>query len=219
MAVNLASVPYPPPAGLGPSHLATTQHDWESWPTGRLGPFVSDARMKDAMHCFQSFDRQRTDWSRTEEQVFYITEFSRSGRGQFHRLSQVDLNKHFRLELFVGHVTEPQLDYILKVSIESLWLFTSHLLSGFTSRCWFQIIVSDVVLRRRSVLISSSFASSQKGRNAIYSTYTRDILSTCGAPAAVWAAFLQESTSSFDSFTDTRNANTTFREWFLASML
>jgi len=122
-----------PEQGHGPSHLTTTQQDWESWPKGRLGPFVSDTRMQDAMHCFQRFNGQRTKWSRTEEKVFYITEFSRSGRGQFLRLSQIDLNKHFRLELFVGHVTEPKLANRLKVSLESLWLFTSHLLSGVTS--------------------------------------------------------------------------------------
>jgi len=111
----------------------TTQQGPESWLTNRLGPFVSDTRMQDAMHCFQSFNRQRTNWSRTEEKVFYITEFSRSGRGQSRRLLRIDLNKHFRLELFVGHVTEPKLANILKVSIASLWLFTSHLLPGVTS--------------------------------------------------------------------------------------
>jgi len=116
-----------------PEPPETTQEDWVQWPTDRLGPFVSDTRMQDAMHCFQSFDRQRTDWSRTEEKVFYMAEFSRSGQGQFRRLSQIDLNKHFHIELFLGHVTEPQLANLLKVSIESLWLFTSHLLPGVTS--------------------------------------------------------------------------------------
>jgi len=120
----------PPP---NPHPSEPTQQDWESWPTDRIGPFVSDIRMQEAMHCFQSFNRQRTDWSRTEEKVFYITEFSRSGRGQFPRLSQIDLNKLFRPELFVGHVTEPQLADLLKVNIEFLWLFISHLLPGVTS--------------------------------------------------------------------------------------
>jgi len=68
-----------------------------------------------------------------------------------------------------------------------------------------------VVLQGCSYLIDSSFATSQRGRSGIYSTYTRDILSACGAPAAVWAAFLQDSTSSFDSFTDTLDGNATFR--------
>jgi len=94
MAAYMPSAPPPPPVELGPSHLTTTQQDWESWLTGRLGPFVSDTRMWDTMHCFQSFGRQHTKWSRTEEQVFYMAEFSRSGRGQFPHLSQVDLNKH-----------------------------------------------------------------------------------------------------------------------------
>ena len=38
--------------------------------------------MRDAMHYFQSFDRQRTKWSRTEEEILYLTEFSKSGRGE-----------------------------------------------------------------------------------------------------------------------------------------
>jgi len=61
-------------------------------------------------------------------------------------------------------------------------------------------------------LIDSRFATSQRSDPAIYSTYTRRILSACGAPAAVWTTFLQGH-SSVHSFADTRDGNTVFRKY------
>ena len=51
--------------------------DWESWPTGRPGPFVSEATMRAAMDQFQA--RGPTD---AKEKVFHIAEFSSTGRGE-----------------------------------------------------------------------------------------------------------------------------------------
>ena len=56
--------------------------DWGSWPTGRPGPFVSEAAMRQAMNMFQHFDSERNEWSRTEEKVFHVAEFS-TGRSEF----------------------------------------------------------------------------------------------------------------------------------------
>ena len=71
-----------------------------------------------------------------------------------------------------------------------------------------------MVLHHYPNLINSRFATSQRNFNAIYSTYTQRILSACGAPAAVWATFAQDSTSTFNSFTDSRDGNTVFRKYF-----
>jgi hypothetical protein len=56
--------------------------DWESWPTGRPGPFVSDTRMQDMMGKFQLLNEQRYEQSRTEANVLHIAEFSLSGQGE-----------------------------------------------------------------------------------------------------------------------------------------
>ena len=56
--------------------------DWESWPTGRPGPFVSEARMEVVMDLFQDYNGERNEQSRTEENVLHIAEFSSSGRGE-----------------------------------------------------------------------------------------------------------------------------------------
>ena len=56
--------------------------DWESWPTGRPGPFVSEARMQVVMDLFQDCNGERNEQSRTEENVLHIAEFSSSGRGE-----------------------------------------------------------------------------------------------------------------------------------------
>ena len=57
--------------------------DWESWPIGRPGPFLSDALTQKAMDMFRDYDRMRPEWSRTEEKVVHVAEFSTSGRGEF----------------------------------------------------------------------------------------------------------------------------------------
>ena len=56
--------------------------DWESWPTGRPGPFVSEARMAEVMDEFQRYNGQRTEQSRTKENVVHIAEFSSAGQGE-----------------------------------------------------------------------------------------------------------------------------------------
>ena len=67
----------------------TTQHgwngdpmDWESWPTGRPGPVVSEARMQEAIEKFQSLNEARDEQSRTEEKVVHVAEFSSSRQGE-----------------------------------------------------------------------------------------------------------------------------------------
>ena len=57
--------------------------DWESWPTGQSGPLVSEAAMQRATNLFHSLDSARNVWSRTEETVFHVTEFSLTGRSEF----------------------------------------------------------------------------------------------------------------------------------------
>jgi len=56
--------------------------DWESWPTGRPGPYVSEARMQEIMGVSQYLNRERNEQSRTKEHVIHIAEFSSSGRGE-----------------------------------------------------------------------------------------------------------------------------------------
>jgi hypothetical protein len=56
--------------------------DWESWPTGRPGPFVSQSRMREVMYGFNYHDRQRNEQSRTKENIMHIAEFSLSGQGE-----------------------------------------------------------------------------------------------------------------------------------------
>jgi len=56
--------------------------DWESWPTGRPGPYVSEARMQHLMYGFQQSNRKRNEQSRTKEHAIHIAEFSSSGRGE-----------------------------------------------------------------------------------------------------------------------------------------
>ena len=56
--------------------------DWESWPTGRPGPVVSEARMQQAMEAFQGYNEERDEQSRTEEKVVHVAEFSSSRHGE-----------------------------------------------------------------------------------------------------------------------------------------
>ena len=56
--------------------------DWESWPTGRPGPYVSEARMQVVMNMFRDFEEERNEESRTKENVMHIAEFSSSGQGE-----------------------------------------------------------------------------------------------------------------------------------------
>lgn len=39
--------------------------------------------MRDAMNTFHFFDSERDEWSRTQEKVFHVAEFSSTGRGEF----------------------------------------------------------------------------------------------------------------------------------------
>ena len=78
-----------PPRGDNPNPTTTQKPwngdpmDWESWPIGRPGPLVSEAAMQLAMNEFHYFDSKRNEWSRTEEKVFHVTEFSSTGRSEF----------------------------------------------------------------------------------------------------------------------------------------
>jgi len=56
--------------------------DWESWPTGRPGPYVSKARMQQVMDYFQYYNGERDEESRTKDNVIHVAEFSSSGRGE-----------------------------------------------------------------------------------------------------------------------------------------
>ena len=57
--------------------------DWESWPTGRPGPFVSEYRMEEVMRQFEEYDEERSEESRTKEHVLHIAELCSSGQGEF----------------------------------------------------------------------------------------------------------------------------------------
>ena len=57
--------------------------DWESWPTGRPGPFVSESRMQEVKKMFELYNGQRNEESRTKDHVLHIAEFSLSGHGEF----------------------------------------------------------------------------------------------------------------------------------------
>ena len=67
---------------LNPAIERNGDMDWESWPTGRPGPFVSEARMAEVMDKFQYYNGQRTEQSRTTENVVHIAEFSSAGQGE-----------------------------------------------------------------------------------------------------------------------------------------
>jgi len=83
------SSPSPPTSGdiLNPMMVKREWNgdpmDWESWPTGRPGPRVSDGQMQHVMGLFQSHDQERDEPSRTEEKVFHVAEFSSTGQGEF----------------------------------------------------------------------------------------------------------------------------------------
>jgi hypothetical protein len=55
--------------------------DWKSWPHGRPGPYVSKIVMRQAMDFFRSVEKVRNEWSRTEEKVFHIADYSSTGKG------------------------------------------------------------------------------------------------------------------------------------------
>src|SRR5258706_6213205 len=57
--------------------------EWESWPTGRPGPFVSESRMQDVMDALKRHNQSRNEHSRTKNHVLHIAEFSSFGRGEF----------------------------------------------------------------------------------------------------------------------------------------
>jgi hypothetical protein len=84
--------------------------DWESWPTGRPGPFVLEAEMEKLMILSSFLEQVRDEESRTEEKVFHIAEFSLFGQGEFHvHGSRSGLTNRIRPETFQGHVTESEL--------------------------------------------------------------------------------------------------------------
>ena len=58
--------------------------DWESWPTGRPGPFLSESRKIQIKRAIQYYEQARIDISPTEEEekVFHLAEFSSTGRGE-----------------------------------------------------------------------------------------------------------------------------------------
>jgi len=56
--------------------------DWESWPTGRPGPYVCETQMQEVMNRYQRLNGQRNEQSRTKEHVIHMAEFSSSGRGE-----------------------------------------------------------------------------------------------------------------------------------------
>ena len=51
--------------------------DWESWPTGRPGPFVSESKMQEVMNLSQYNNRRRGEQSRARGHVLHIAEFLR----------------------------------------------------------------------------------------------------------------------------------------------
>jgi hypothetical protein len=55
--------------------------EWESWPSGRPGPYVSSTEIQRMKKAFLSYEKSRDDWSRTKEDVFHIAEFSATGKG------------------------------------------------------------------------------------------------------------------------------------------
>lgn len=83
-----------PPTPGDISNPTTTEHEWngdlrhwESWPTGRPGPFVPRTALQLAINNFHFHDQRRTDLSRAEEKVFHLAEYSSSGRGEFDNYS------------------------------------------------------------------------------------------------------------------------------------
>ena len=118
---------------------------------------------------------------------------------------------NIRSEIFCGHVTEPELVTRLKVSTESMHPFMRHFLPETEPRESFQTSVRCNHSASLPGLINSRFASSRQNHGAIYSTYTRRILSACGAPAAVWTTITQDQSSPFDFFTDSDDGNMVLR--------
>ncbi len=57
--------------------------EWESWPTGRPGPLVSESWMQEVMDVFKDNNGKRNEQSQTEEHVLHIAEFSSAARGEF----------------------------------------------------------------------------------------------------------------------------------------
>ena len=55
--------------------------DWESWPTGRPGPSLSEVRKIQIKEAIQYYEPARIVISPTEEKVFHLAEFSSTGRG------------------------------------------------------------------------------------------------------------------------------------------
>ena len=56
--------------------------DWESWPTGRPGPSLSESRKIQIKEAIQYYEPARIVISPTEEKVFHLAEFSSTGRGE-----------------------------------------------------------------------------------------------------------------------------------------
>ena len=78
-APRLANIPHPT---IINNHWNDDPTHWGSWPIGRPGPFVSEARMQRIIDVFHCYDIQRDVQSRTEANVLHIAEFSSSGQGE-----------------------------------------------------------------------------------------------------------------------------------------
>ena len=79
--------------------------DWETWPTGRPGPFVSEARMQEVIGIFQRCEQERNEQSPTNENIMHIAEFSLSGRGESEFLTRHPNNNLFRNICWTHHGT------------------------------------------------------------------------------------------------------------------
>lgn len=55
--------------------------EWESWPSGRPGPYTTKPDMRISMDVFRVFEKGRNKWSREKEKVFHIAEFSTTCEG------------------------------------------------------------------------------------------------------------------------------------------
>ena len=83
--------------------------DWESWPIGRPGPFVSESVTRDLLRYFVAYEGTR--FLLRGEPAFHVAEFSANGQGEaiYSRNHLVTSYSRPFPELFSNHVTESQL--------------------------------------------------------------------------------------------------------------
>ena len=93
--------------------------EWESWPVGRPGPFVSEPVELNLLRYFK-IGEQNHFLGPPDEPAFHIAKFSDNGQGQTMVLlcpiAHVELTF---LELFCDHVSERELAEGLNVGISS----------------------------------------------------------------------------------------------------